>query len=61
MTKEELLNKYHELFGVDAPEPPENLLPVIISMMESGEMDRVLEKHSDEIKKLSNEIDNLFK
>jgi len=54
--KELLLKKYHELFGADAPEPPDNLLPVIISMIESGEMERVLEEHGDEINKLSDEL-----
>ena len=56
--KEELLKIYHEIFGADAPEPPEHLLPVIISMIESGEMERVLEEH-DEIHKLANELESI--
>ena len=56
MSKEELLKKYHELFGADAPVPPDHLLLVIVEMVESGEMDRVLEKHGEEINKLSDEL-----
>ena len=56
MTKEELLKKYHELFGADAPEPPDHLLPIIVEMVESGQMEKVFEKHGEEINKLSEEL-----
>ena len=56
MSKKKALKKYHELFGADAPVPPDQLLPVIISMIESGEMERVLDEHGDEINKLSDEL-----
>ena len=56
MSKKELLNKYHEIFGSEAPEPPEHLLPVIIIMCESGQMKVVLTEHGDQINKLSDEL-----
>jgi len=54
--KKELLKKYHNIYGDEAPEPPEHLLPVIIEMHESGKMEETLKKHGDELTSLGNEL-----
>jgi len=59
MTKEDLLKKYHKLFGADAPEPPAHLLPLIIQLEESGEMERLSTKQRGKFIKLLEKLDEL--
>jgi len=59
MGKKEMLKKYHELFGADAPEPPAHLLPFIIQLEESGEMERLSKEQRNKFIKLFEELDEL--
>lgn len=56
MNREELLKKYHAYYGNDAPIPPDHLLPVIIEMKESGEMDRIHKEHKEKLDSVIKEI-----
>ena len=59
MTKEERLKIYHELFGADAPVPPDHLLPVIIDNEMTGIMERLSKEQRNKFIKLFEELDEL--
>lgn len=56
MNKQELLKKYHAIYGDDCPVPPDHLLPVIVEMIESGQMEKILKTHGEDIIKLGNQL-----